>query len=247
VDPERFARDLPRLFADYPRSPHPVDRRFAPILEDVGGLARENNLALLNLAASILDPGESYVEVGSFKGLSLIAAMLGNAGDFVGIDNFSMSQGSRAVLEANVRRHRLAGHTILEGDAFALLRGGALAGRRVGVYYYDAAHDYRSQLDALRLIEPHLVDGALLIVDDTDWAQVSRALRDYRRRQARVRLLVELDGKDRGQPWWWEGVQVLAWSAPPARGHPHRRTVRSSSKSVRTSARRRRGSRKSSP
>ncbi len=243
MDPGRFARDLPRLFADYPRSPHPKDRRFAPILDAVGGLARENNLALLNLAASLLAPGESYVEVGSFKGLSLIAAMLGNTGDFVGIDDFSMSEGSRALLEANVRRHGLAGHTILEGDAFALLRGGALRGRRVGVYYYDAAHDYQSQLEALQLIEPHLVDGALLIVDDTDWKQVAMALRDYRRSQPRARLLVELAGKDRGQPWWWEGVQVLVWGEPPR----YRLTERSSSSRVRTSPRSSRGSRKSSP
>jgi predicted O-methyltransferase YrrM len=245
VDPVGFLRELPRLFDDYPRSRHPRDRRFARILDDVGGLARENNLALLNLAASLLGPGESYVEVGSFKGLSLIAAMVGNAGDFVGIDDFSMSEGSRALIEANVRRHGLSGHTILEGDAFALLQAGALAGRRVGVYYYDAAHDYRSQLEALRRIEPHLVDGALLIVDDADWPQVARALRDYRRSQPRARLLVELDGKDRGQPWWWEGVQVLAWSGPPAASY--RRTARSSSRSVRTSAKRSRGSRKSSP
>jgi predicted O-methyltransferase YrrM len=211
VNPDRFARELPRLFDDYPRSPHPRDRRFAPILDKVGGLARENNLALLNLAASLLGRGESYVEVGSFKGLSLIAAMLGNTGDFVGIDNFSMEGGGRSLLEKNLRRYGLAGHTILAGDGLTLLRSGGLAGRRVGVYYYDAAHDYRSQLDALRLVEPHLVEGALLIVDDTDWRQVRRALRDDQRSQPRARLLVELAGKDRGQPWWWEGVQVLRW------------------------------------
>jgi hypothetical protein len=68
VDPARFARDLPGLFDDYPRSKHPRHRRFAPILAEVGGLACENNLALLNLAASLLDRGESYVEVGSFNG-----------------------------------------------------------------------------------------------------------------------------------------------------------------------------------
>jgi len=143
-------------------------------LEDVGGLARENNLALLNLAASLLGRGESYVEVGSFKGLSLIAAMLGNAGDFVGIDDFSLGGGNRRRLDANLRRYGLAGHTILEGDAFTLLRQGALGARRVGVYYYDAAHDYRSQMRGLRLIEPYLADDALLIVDDTDWNQVAR-------------------------------------------------------------------------
>jgi hypothetical protein len=68
VDSERFPRALAGLFDDYPRSPHPRDRRFAPILSEVGGLACENNLALLNLAASLLDRGESYVEVGSFNG-----------------------------------------------------------------------------------------------------------------------------------------------------------------------------------
>jgi protein O-GlcNAc transferase len=217
MDAGQFARQLPQLFARYPRSVHPRDRRFAPILENVGGLAQENNLALLNLAASLLGPGESYVEVGSFKGLSLIAAMLGNTGDFVGIDDFSLGGGSRRRLDVNLRSYGLAGYTILEGDAFTLLRRGALGDRRVGVYYYDAAHDYRSQLRGLRLIEPYLADDALLIVDDTDWDQVARAMRDYLAGQPRAKRLVILDGKDRGQPWWWEGVQVLRWRA----GAPH--------------------------
>jgi predicted O-methyltransferase YrrM len=218
VDSDRFDRTLPRLFDAYPRSEHPRDRRFAPILADVGGLARENNLALLNLAGSLLDRGESYVEVGSFKGLSLIAAMLGNQGDFVGIDNFSLGEGSRMILDANLRRHGLTSYTMLEGDAFQLLRGGALGRRRVGVYYYDAAHDYAAQIDGLRLIEPYLANNALLIVDDTDWDQVARAMRDYLAGQPRAELLVKLDGKDRGQPWWWEGVQVLRWCEPRASG-----------------------------
>jgi predicted O-methyltransferase YrrM len=227
MDAARFVRELPRRFARYPRSRHPRDRRFASILEDVGGLARENNLALLNLAASLLGPGESYVEVGSFKGLSLIAAMLGNTGDFVGIDNFSLSGGGRRQLDRNLRRHGLGGYTILEGDAFTLLREGALGARRVGVYYYDAAHDYRSQVRGLRLIEPYLADGALLIVDDTDWEQVARAMRDYVAGQPRAERLLTLDGKDRGQPWWWEGVQVLRWhvDAPrPRTRRPNPRT-----------------------
>ena len=62
--------------------------------------------------------------MGSFKGLSLIAAMLGNPGDFVGIDNFSLDDGNRALLEANLRRYGLAGHTILAGLAMREPRGG---------------------------------------------------------------------------------------------------------------------------
>jgi predicted O-methyltransferase YrrM len=215
MDAGRFVRELPRLFAAYPRSKHPRDRRFAPILADVGGLARENNLALLNLAASLLRPGESYVEVGSFRGLSLIAAMQGNAGDFVAIDDFSLAEGSRKRLEANLGRYGLGGYTILEGDAFTLLQKGVLGNRRVGVYYYDAAHDYQSQVRGLRLIEPYLVEDALLIVDDTDWTEVARAMRDYLAGQPRAERLLTLHGKASGQPWWWEGVQVLRWRARP--------------------------------
>ena len=190
--------------------PQEADPFYPEMLDEVGGLAKPNNLALVAAAASRLEPGESYVEIGSFKGASLIAASRAWDGDVVAIDDFSMGEGSRERLEQNLAR--FGGHAeILEGDAFELLRGGALEGRRVGVYYYDAAHDYESQLEGLRLIEPYLAERALLIVDDSDWERVDRALTDYLAKQPRARRLLAIDGKDRGQPWWWEGMQVLVW------------------------------------
>jgi hypothetical protein len=140
--------------------------------------------------------------------------MLDNDGkDFVAIDDFSMRDASREQLERNLARFRLTGAELLEGDAFELLRSGALDGRRVGVYYYDAAHTYEQQIDGLRLAEPHLADEALLIVDDTDWDFVARAVDDYLEQQPKARPLVAIGGKDTGAPAWWEGVQVLGWSA----------------------------------
>jgi predicted O-methyltransferase YrrM len=213
VDVARFVADLPALWEDFPRSERPRDGRFAEVLEAVPGLARENNLALLNLAASRLEAGESYVEVGSYRGTSLIAALLGNDGrDVVGIDDFSLGEGSRERLEANLERFGLGGRaTILEGDAFELLRTGALGDRRAGVYYYDGGHSYEQQLDGLRLAEPYLSSPALVIVDDTDWDRVAAATRDYLAAQPRARLLLEVAGTDGGQPWWWEGLQLIAW------------------------------------
>ena len=216
VDADRFVRELPRLFARYPRSEHPRDRRFAPILEDVGGLAKENNLALLNLAASLLAPERATSRSAPSRGSASSRRCSGTPATSSG-STTSRWATAPGQLEANLRRHGLGGHTILEGDAFGLLGGGALGDRRVGVYYYDAAHDYRSQVRGLRLIEPYLADDALLIVDDTDWEQVARAIRDYLAGQPRAELVVTLDGKDLGQPWWWEGVQVLRWRAGPSR------------------------------
>jgi hypothetical protein len=211
VDVARFAEELPMLWDDLPRSETPRGRRFDDLLAAIDGLGRENNLALLNLAAGLLEPGESYVEVGSYKGRSLAAAMRGNAGDFVGIDNWRMDGGGRAELLDNLARLNLPAPTVLEGDFRDVLRGGALAGRRVGAYFYDAAHDFESQLDGLRLIEPYLADEALLIVDDADWERVAAATRAYLEEEPRTRLLLDIGGDERGAPHWWSGMHILAF------------------------------------
>jgi protein O-GlcNAc transferase len=213
VDPERFLRELPERFDDYPRSAEPRDPRFAAVLADVDGLTQPNNLALLNLAASLLEPGDTYVEIGTFRGTSLIAALLDNEGqDIVAIDDFSLYKGSREALDANLHRAGVEGRaTILQGNVFEIVPAGALGERRVGVWYYDAAHDYDSQVLGLRIAEPHLAPGALLIVDDTDWEKVTRAIDDYLAEQPRARRILRVDGEDFGAPHWWCGMQVLAW------------------------------------
>ena len=214
MNADRFLEELPRLFEDFPTSEHPIDRRFAPIADDVENLARENNLALLNLAAACLDNDEAYVEVGVFHGASLIAAMLGNEDKrFVGIDSFAFRDASVEKVEANLARFRLSRPELLVGDAFELVPSDALADTRIGVWYYDAAHSYSAQLDGLRIAEPLLVPGALLIVDDTDWDDVDRAMDDYLAEQPRARRILTIDGKSRGAPQWWEGMQVLVWDS----------------------------------
>jgi len=213
VNSDRFLHELPALFDDFPASEHPRDRRFAPVLEEVENLASENVLALLNHAASCLAPGEAYVEVGIYHGASLIAALSGNEDRrFVGIDSFGFREATLEQVEANLERFGVPRPEILVGDVFELVRDGALAEAPIGVWYYDAAHDYEAQLEGLRIAEPLLVAGALMIVDDTDWERVERALDDYLAEQPRARRILTLDGKDRGSPQWWEGVQVLEWS-----------------------------------
>lgn len=212
MDATRFLRELPQLFESFPHSAHPLDRRFQPVADEVENLAKENNLALLNLAAACLEGDEAYVEIGVFHGASLIAAMLGNEGKrFVGVDSFGFREATLEGVHANLARFGLAPPEILVGDAFELVPGGALEDVLVGVWYYDAAHSYEAQLEGLRIAEPLLVPGALVIVDDTDWDDVARALDDYVAEQPRARRALTIDGKSRGAPQWWEGMQVLVW------------------------------------
>ena len=209
----RFLEELPKLFEDYPRSEHPRDRRFQSIAEDVENLARENNLALLNLAASCLGNGEAYVEIGVFHGASLIASMLGNDRKrFIGVDSFGFRDAaSLEKVAANLARYGLEVPEIVVGDAFELVPAGALGDTKVGVWYYDADHSFEAQVEGLRIAEPLLVPGALVIVDDTDWKDVERAMDAYLAAQPRARRVLTIEGKTRGAPQWWEGMQVLVW------------------------------------
>jgi predicted O-methyltransferase YrrM len=222
MDTSRFAAELQGLFDDYPRSEHPRGRRFHDLVEGIPNLATENTLAVIELAASLLGPGESYVEAGTYMGASLIAAARGGARDPVAIDHFDfgpmtvsgrdLPAASRAQLEANLERFGVNA-TILEGDTLDVLRGGGLAGCTVGVFYYDACHDYQPQLEALRLVEPYLADEALLIVDDSDWDDVRRAIDDYLAAQPRATVLADVAGAAGSQDWWWDGMAVLGWRA----------------------------------
>ena len=213
MDADRFLEEVHARWEDYPRSEHPVDRRFQPVAEGVTNLATENTLALLNLAASLLAPDESYVEIGVYHGASLIASMLGNEDKhFVGIDSFGFRDASLEGVEANLERFGLPRPEIVVGDAFELVPAGVVPERSVGVWYYDAAHDFDSQVLGLRIAEPLLVDGALMIVDDTDWTDVERAMDAYLAEQPRASRILTIDGKTRGQPQWWEGMQVLVWA-----------------------------------
>ena len=215
MEADRFLEELPRLFEDYPRSEHPRDRRFQAVAEDVENLARENNLALINLAASCLEEGEAYVEIGVYHGASLVSAMLGNEGKrFVGVDSFGFRDASLEKVGANLARYGLEVPEIVVGDAFELVPSGALGETRVGVWYYDAAHSFEAQVQGLRIAEPLLVPGALVIVDDTDWEDVERAMDAYLAEQPRARRVLTIEGKTRGAPQWWEGMQVLVWDAP---------------------------------
>jgi predicted O-methyltransferase YrrM len=221
MDLEAFQANLPGLFGGDVRADHPVDRRFGDVLADVPGMATEHKLALLNLAAAHLGPGEAYLEVGSFKGLSLIGAMLGNPGRrFYAIENFlefNPDGTARAELEANLARWVGPGRArVLEGDCFDLLRSGMGLEEPVGVYFYDGAHGRLPHYLALGVAERWLADRALVVLDDGAGPIVARATDRYVAAHPGYRLLFDLAADHEEDPRWWNGVRVYAFERPRA-------------------------------
>jgi predicted O-methyltransferase YrrM len=211
VDVERLLRELPRQFADFPRSATPTDRRLQPLCAAVEGLSEENNVALLALAAGCLEAGECYVEAGSYRGRSLIAAALGGAGTAIGIDNFSFDDSDPQGLAVNVERFGVADRVrVIDGDTVAVLGDHALP--PVGVFFYDADHSTAATRAALDAVRPHLAGSALIVVDDAEWPKVQAATDAFVAANPEAALRLRIAGRADGQPWWWDGMDLVAWT-----------------------------------
>ncbi len=224
MDIEAFRAGLPQVFGGDLQAPHPRDRRFRRLMDDVPGMASENKLALLNFAASLLPQGEAYLEVGSFKGLSIIAAMLGNeTGEFHAIESFREfgvdPATTRRELEQNLVRWRVRDRlNLLVGDSFAILRDDKAIRSPVGVYFYDGNHGRLAQHLALGIAEPLLADEALVVVDDASWPVVRNTSEAYARRHEGYELLFDLPSEREFDPKWWNGLLVYGYRR--SRGTP---------------------------
>jgi hypothetical protein len=205
------------------------------------GLSGNKLLGLLQRCPRLYDASEAcYLEIGIFQGLSLL--QVGSANPNMacfGIDNFSQFdpdlRNKSLVLE---RRQRLAlrnVHLIDQDyeDALEQLER-EIGTRRVAVYFIDGPHDYRSQLMCLALAMPFLHPRAVIIVDDSNYAHVRQANRDFLRTHPEFKLLFEaytpshpgaLGGAEltKARDGWWNGINVivrdpdneLPYSEPP--------------------------------
>jgi predicted O-methyltransferase YrrM len=226
VDTAEFAARLPACFpgAD-PYAGAPLDRRFAKVVETVDGMSTEHTLTLLNLAASMLPAGESYLEVGSYRGRSAVGAALGHPDRaFTAIENFREfgldPAESERLLRKALEDWDVADRVrLLRGDGFRLLLAGAVPGP-VGVYFYDGAHSRLAQHLGLGLAEPVLADEALVVVDDASWPQVERSTVRYVARNPGYELLFDLRAGRAEDPRWCNGVKVYGWRRPPGARRP---------------------------
>jgi len=181
---------------------------------------------LQRLASLNRDSDRCYVEVGVFRGLTLISVGCANRTTAAfGIDNFSQvdsEKRNRHVVDSHIAAHGLQNVTLIDADfEDALSRlDEYLGGRRVGTYFVDGPHDYRSQLMCLELIRPHLSQSAAIVVDDSNYLHVRQANRDFLTIHREFKLMYEaytsahpcnMNQREltEARQGWWDGVNII--------------------------------------
>jgi predicted O-methyltransferase YrrM len=242
LDTEKFFRSIQPLVQDrsVPSIFHRALRRLklAPYPDmycDVKGMASPKKLKLLNAAVAAMPSAgeECYLEVGTFQGKSLVAALDGNPGvPAVACDTFILFDDPTApknlpILKDNLSRYGLADRVQFFNsdfqDVFADWQLRSLP--PVGVYFYDGAHDEESQYLGIRLAEDLLADNAVVIVDDWRYAEDSQSLAEAGTKRAieeskhnwtiRHVLQARFNGD---RDLWWNGLAVLTFNRVKASG-----------------------------
>src|SRR5271167_4982626 len=178
------------------RSTHPADRSLAHVLAEIPGMATENKLRLLNCAVASLDPAEVYVEVGCYKGASLVGAATSNPhARIFACDNFSQFDGAADALRRTLDAHTAPGQVaFFDRDFRAFLAAAPWAPAPIGAYFYDGGHSFADQYDGIALAIPHLADDAL----------------------PGFKLVLDLRTARNHSPTWWNGIQVFRYQRHPS-------------------------------
>ncbi|MBI3409193.1 MAG: class I SAM-dependent methyltransferase [Planctomycetes bacterium] len=219
MDYAKFVQDLPTLYEDWGKpSVRPKSPRLAGILSQVRGMTSVNVLELLNCAVRFLEEGEQYGEIGCFRGATLIGALIGHPeAHAIAVDNFSEFDRSGTncqTLDQNLRAFDLDTQVTFRNQDFEdALRELRKDPPHFGVYLYDGAHDYRSQLMGLSLAAPLLAERALIVVDDSNAQAVKQATADFLACRPECRMLLELPTPGNRHSSFWNGLMLLAWDA----------------------------------
>ena len=194
----------------------------------LSGFSGAKILSLLkNLAEVIVSNETTYVEVGVYRGLTLLS-VAGSVPDHevYGIDNFAFFDKdgrNQDIINERMNLLNLRNARIINEDFENALENleKFTHDKKTGLYFIDGPHDYRSQLMSLLLIKPWLSEDAIIIVDDCNYNHVRQADRDFLMTNREFKLIFQaytkahpenLNAGERkeAEAGWWNGINVIA-------------------------------------
>lgn len=182
---------------------------------------------LHSLTSLICQSDIVYLEIGVFKGLTLLSNSFSNKNTkCYGIDNFSLFDDNLQNMSfvLNKKNELFLNNCFIINSDYekALLNlNSYIPNTNIGVFFIDGAHDYRTQLVSLLHIKPYLNDDSIIIIDDANYPHVRQATNDFLRSHTEFALLFEAYTKSHpfnmsnndfinlAKDGWWNGINII--------------------------------------
>lgn len=195
-------------------------------LSDLQGYSGKKLIAALQrISLACLNTETCYLEIGVYRGLTLtsVGKVLPKNIQVFGIDNFALfdKEGkNQGIIKEALAKHQVENATLINEDYEDALQHleKYIGNKKVGVYFIDGPHDYRSQLMCLEFARKHLAPGAVIFVDDSNYEHVRQANADFLVSHPEFKLVYEnytemhpenLPDNTSAREGWWDGINIM--------------------------------------
>jgi hypothetical protein len=139
-------------------------------IRSIEGMSGQRYRTFINILVATYSDAR-YLEIGSWAGSTVTAALHGNHATALCIDNWSQFDGPRSTFFANIEkiRSKEIDLKILEQD-FRSVDYHSVG--LFNIYLFDGPHEELDQYDGIMLAQPALLNPFVLIVDDWNWRRV---------------------------------------------------------------------------
>ncbi len=207
MDTKKFTRALPSILK------RDSTDQFKLVISSFHCMSAPIPLSILNTLVTCMDDDEIYLEVGTYQGGSLISALMGNSAQAIAVDNFAefTTTNSEEILRANLTRFAVQDRIDFHNMGYAeFFKNHLSTDVKIGVYYYDGAHNYQDQYAGMSQGMEFLKPGAVLVVDDIFYPEVRHAIIDLLHdNKAHIKPLLIIEAPDDADQEWWNGIAVL--------------------------------------
>ncbi len=192
--------------------------KLTPEALQVPGMSSPKVRHLLNNLCSL--PGTSYLEIGCWKGSTLVAALTGNPMHAFAFDNWSEflleGESPRKDFFQNVAPFLQSGSLkFFEADCFAIDRPAQFFAHEklqspINIYFYDGSHLLSNQKKAFTFFNAVFDDCFIAIVDDWNWDYVQQGTKEAFD-ELGYRILFEqsfLTTHNGDSDTWWNGLYI---------------------------------------
>jgi hypothetical protein len=191
------------------RAEEGLSKLHLPILQ-IDGMSSSKVRHLLNNLCALKDA--TYLEIGCWKGSTLIAAAYQNQEilkNIVGIDNWKEFGGPKALFLQNLLMYLSKPVHFIEADCFAIDLSSHFS-TPITIYFYDGNHSFASQKAAFTYFNSALDDLFIAVVDDWNWPDVRRgtfaAFKELNYKVLYQQELFTPYNADRTS--WWNGLYI---------------------------------------
>tara|TARA_A100001015_G_scaffold319828_1_gene444050 strand:- start:328 stop:1065 length:738 start_codon:yes stop_codon:yes gene_type:complete len=167
---------------------------------------------LVNQICLRLSENQIYLNIGCWKGFTLISGMIETSCKVIGVDNFSQFDGPKNEFYSNFKKYqKKQKHFFYDQDYKIFFKNFEKKNERVSFYYYDGEHSYKNQYDNLHIADNFLDKGSIIFIDDINFPEVENGTNDFLvKTNSNYKILKKIKtANNHCHPSYWNGIMIL--------------------------------------